>query len=335
MANIAQLLENFQAGVVGDPIDETTTIYENISGTATANVFSAAVPPLHTGKSQRIVCGGGNSINRVVFPGVSTLYFSTYIFIESTFTSNTAIINWYSAGVKVGDLQITPTDNLRLRDNNSERWVSAPLARGEWHRVDIMCNPGESNGHRVNVWSGTNRNRTATPSQASPAVSATQAGVLSSGLVDEMRIGAISNDATGIIVFSRHRGDNAVFPEPIAEAAPPNTPPTANAGVDKEVEPYDVVVLNGSGSDSDGTIAEYDWSQLTGPQVDLVGSGASVQFVAPPTMNGVVMNFQLTVRDNAGALATDTVSVTVGRHSSWVVAPDGVTRLPRYQSRVI
>ena len=52
-----------------------------------------------------------------------------------------------------------------------------------------------------------------------------------------------------------------------------NNPPTANAGNDQTVTELDaslnstVVTLSGSGTDTDGTISSYSWTQISGPAV--------------------------------------------------------------------
>ena len=64
---------------------------------------------------------------------------------------------------------------------------------------------------------------------------------------------------------------------------PANTPPTANAGPDQTVGAGDNVILNGTGSsDSDGSIASYSWSQVSGTAVTLVNPNSSIAgFIAP------------------------------------------------------
>ena len=61
-----------------------------------------------------------------------------------------------------------------------------------------------------------------------------------------------------------------------------NQPPTANAGVDQTVVSGTAVALNGSGSDSDGTIVSYSWQQISGPTVTLNNANtANASFSAP------------------------------------------------------
>jgi hypothetical protein len=94
-----------------------------------------------------------------------------------------------------------------------------------------------------------------------------------------------------------------------------STAPVANAGIDQYVTEGDQVTLDGSGSsDVDGAITSYAWEQQPqGTQVTLSGgSTATATFTAPEVdTNGEVLTFQLTVTDDDGLTASDTVSVNV------------------------
>lgn len=93
---------------------------------------------------------------------------------------------------------------------------------------------------------------------------------------------------------------------------PANVSPTANAGTDQTVSEGAAVTLSGSGTDSDGSIASYAWTQTAGPTVTLSATNAaSVSFTAPATITQVVLTFRLTVTDNQGANASDTINITV------------------------
>jgi hypothetical protein len=91
-----------------------------------------------------------------------------------------------------------------------------------------------------------------------------------------------------------------------------NKSPIANAGIDQlTVLPKDSVVLDGSAStDPDGSIAYYQWSKIAGP--------ASCGIVEPNRATTVVRSlvlgvyrFELTIKDNSGTYAKDTVQVIV------------------------
>lgn len=91
-----------------------------------------------------------------------------------------------------------------------------------------------------------------------------------------------------------------------------NQPPVANAGSPQTVNKGSVVTLAGSGTDTDGTIASYQWTQTAGPAVTLATpNAATTAFTAPLVTADTVLTFQLTVTDNSGATGTAATSVTV------------------------
>jgi hypothetical protein len=94
--------------------------------------------------------------------------------------------------------------------------------------------------------------------------------------------------------------------------AAPNEDPIADAGTDQTVEAQTVVTLSGSGTDSDGNVVSYRWIHISGQAVTLLNAdSASTSFEAPSSSTELVLTFQLTVTDDDGALASDTVDITV------------------------
>ncbi|MBC6696820.1 PKD domain-containing protein [Hymenobacter puniceus] len=114
----------------------------------------------------------------------------------------------------------------------------------------------------------------------------------------------------------------------LGTAPPPgNQVPVAAAGPDQTLTlPTNSVQLQGSGTDADGTISAYNWSQVSGPNTAVFSSLA----VAQPTVSGLVAGsyvFSLVVRDNANASsAPDQVSVLVNP------APGGGTSYAFYRA---
>ncbi|MGM8227773.1 PKD domain-containing protein [Cellvibrio sp. ARAG 10.3] len=103
-----------------------------------------------------------------------------------------------------------------------------------------------------------------------------------------------------------------------SSSAASNVAPVANAGADKTVDAGTTVELVAGGSDSDGRITGYQWTQLTGTRVSLTAidlDAAHFSFVAPSTgaENSTTLEFRLQVTDNDGATATDTVVFTINR----------------------
>ena len=96
-----------------------------------------------------------------------------------------------------------------------------------------------------------------------------------------------------------------------------NQLPVANAGSDQTVNEQAVVILSGSGSDPDGSITRYSWTQVSGTTVVLVDAGtASASFSAADIEADETLTFRLTIVDNDEAAASDLVNITRINQSS-------------------
>jgi hypothetical protein len=90
----------------------------------------------------------------------------------------------------------------------------------------------------------------------------------------------------------------------------PNQAPLANAGPSQNVTIPATITVNGTGTDADGHIVAYLWSQVTGP------NGSTITNPGSPTttINGVTAGsyiFQLMVTDDDGATGVDTMVLKV------------------------
>jgi hypothetical protein len=87
--------------------------------------------------------------------------------------------------------------------------------------------------------------------------------------------------------------------------------PIASAGGDASYTlPSPTINLSGSGFDCDGTIAGYNWTQVSGPNTATINNPTT----QTPSITGVVSGtyvFRLTVTDNASNTGTDDVSILV------------------------
>ncbi|MFT4926827.1 MAG: internalin A, partial [Phenylobacterium sp.] len=93
---------------------------------------------------------------------------------------------------------------------------------------------------------------------------------------------------------------------------PQNAAPTAHAGPDVSVVAQTEVILAGSGSDSDGEISSYHWRQTAGTAVTFIDADvAAARFTAPAVSTDETLTFELTVTDDEGASATDSVNIVV------------------------
>jgi gliding motility-associated-like protein len=96
----------------------------------------------------------------------------------------------------------------------------------------------------------------------------------------------------------------------IVQPAPVNLTPVASAGGDIVLTlPANSTTLTGSGNDSDGIIASYLWTKVSGPTATLTGDATASLDLTNLVAGSYV--FQLVVTDDKGASDTDDVLVTV------------------------
>jgi ELWxxDGT repeat protein len=107
-----------------------------------------------------------------------------------------------------------------------------------------------------------------------------------------------------------------------------NVLPAVVAANDVTVNATDTVELAATASDADGTIASYSWAQISGdfnPSLSNADT-ASASFTAPSIQFGGSAVFQITVTDDFGASATDTLTVTVNGTDLPIVASAGANQ---------
>jgi len=114
----------------------------------------------------------------------------------------------------------------------------------------------------------------------------------------------------------------------VGGTAPANTAPTVSAGSDKSIAlPSSSVYLSGSATDLDGSIASYAWSRISGPAPGIISTPAAPATNITGLTQGVYI-FALRVIDNAGAVATDEVTVTVNAAPTTPPPSGSYTLLP-------
>lgn len=90
-----------------------------------------------------------------------------------------------------------------------------------------------------------------------------------------------------------------------------NVIPVANAGASSTITlPTDFVTLTGTGTDADGSVVAYLWSQISGPSSTVITNPGSPSTLINGFKEGKYV-FQLMVTDNEGATGVDTASILV------------------------
>ncbi|MBS1738509.1 MAG: tandem-95 repeat protein, partial [Bacteroidetes bacterium] len=130
----------------------------------------------------------------------------------------------------------------------------------------------------------------------------------------------VSSLTQGVYLFQLKVTDNggatAQATVQVTVNAAANIPPVANAGADQSITlPTSSVSLAGTGSDADGYITDYLWSQVSGPSTASIINPSSANTDVTSLQEGNYQ-FQLKVTDNSGATATSTMNVTVNPKSA-------------------
>lgn len=108
--------------------------------------------------------------------------------------------------------------------------------------------------------------------------------------------------ASMVVMFTACGGGSSA--DTIVDDVSVNILPTVDAGPDLNIELGQSVTITGTGTDSDGTIVSYEWTYGT----DVLATTASFEYT-PTTIGGGA--FTLTVMDDDGATASDSMNLTV------------------------
>jgi hypothetical protein len=91
-----------------------------------------------------------------------------------------------------------------------------------------------------------------------------------------------------------------------------NAQPVAVAGSDRTSAAGAAVSIVGSGTDPDGTVVGFQWTQVDGPSVAVTGATSNtLSFTTPSLSTPSVITMRLTLTDNDGGTASDDVVVNV------------------------
>ncbi|MGI9566564.1 MAG: PKD domain-containing protein [Nitrosopumilus sp.] len=126
--------------------------------------------------------------------------------------------------------------------------------------------------------------------------------------IDDDEAIVLSFVLTGYVPGSGYAQDTA-----IVKVLPVNHPPIADAGPDQTVREFSRVKLVGEGSDPDGDRITSSWSQIAGPEVLYNQFSTELSFTSPDVATDETLNleFEFRVRDQHGAVSTDTAVISV------------------------
>lgn len=140
-----------------------------------------------------------------------------------------------------------------------------------------------------------------------------------------------TNLVQGIYIFrlkvTDNSGDTGIATVKVTvNASTPNIPPVAHAGVDQLIQlPTSTTTLTGSGTDADGIIVSYKWRIVSGSPIIVSPNNSTTNITG--LVQGTFL-FELTVKDNSGDSAKDTIQVVVNTPPVADAGPDRTITLP-------
>jgi len=218
-----------------------------------------------------------------------SLQAGTYVF-ELTVTDNSGGTGKDTVSVFVNSAVNTPP----IANAGADQTLNLPTSS-----VNLVGSASDSNGSVTStLWtqvSGPAQASIATPTSLTTQVTFSVAGSYVFQLKATDNLGAVATDNLTVTVV-----------------AAANQMPTANAGADLVINmPMNSVTITGWGTDSDGTVTQYFWSQISGPNTAVLSGASSNILTASSLIQGTYI-FRLTVRDDRSGTGTDHVQVVVG-----------------------
>lgn len=278
-------------------------------GTAQYRAAAALSGPF--GVTLNFAASSGGCLMRFLAAGASSQISATFMFTVPTPTVGTNMImaslrQNLVTGVAL-TLRIYSTGTLMLFDTNSAfvANIATGLSAGTKYRVGLVVSVATGT-YAINVYLDTSATLVGT-------VSGSGADFRSANPVDIISVGFhspipqdMSMDVDYVVL---NDGGTTEIGPPSSIAAP-----TTNAGDDQAVEPLSDVTLTATATNSP---TSYQWTQVGGSVVALVGSEDTRTFTAPADANGDTLTFSVTATNANGTGPADTTIVTVFPQTEW------------------
>ena len=203
--------------------------------------------------------------------------------------------------------------NGALAKNNSSNNIAPVASVGDDRVIDLPKNSvalpgsGTDTDGSVVAYSWTQVSGPSSATFVNPNSAQAGAGDLVAGIYQFQLIVTDDQGATGSAILKvTVNSGNSVS----------NIPPVANVEGDRVIDlPKNSVVLPGSGTDADGSVVAYSWTQISGPSAATLVNPNSARAGAGDLVAGIYQ-FQLKVTDDKGATGSAILKITVNSGNS-------------------
>lgn len=232
------------------------------------------------------------------FTATSSLALRFYLYHTTSPTNGQEIFQVYSGGgaAKVAVVALSGTGRIQVMGAAATlSTFPTPLVVGTWYRIEMQLTVGASTTTGSIACQYYVHDQT-TP--VDPAYSSSTAN-LGTNPATTIHFGKLTPAATLDSFFDDIAYDDGAT----APIGVPNPTPIASAGSNQtNTQPYAVVTLSGTDSDSDGIVVSRQWRQVSGsPSVAITNAtSANASYTAPGTIAGTSLVFGYTVTDNDG-----------------------------------
>lgn len=278
------------------------------------------IPIANAGSDKSVVLPGTVNLNGSGTDANGTI--TSYKWMQFTGPSSATLTNPTSATLSVSNLAVgTYTFGLQVKDNGGQTdtdYVKVTVTSGTGNTPPV-ANAGAD---KIITLPATSTTLTGSATDANGTIASYTwtkysggAATMSGANTATLSLSAL---VPGVYVFRLTATDNGGATHYDEVTLTVNNPPSANAGVDKSISlPTTSTTITGSGTDTDGTIASYKWSKVSGGAATL-GTTTSATLSVSGLAAGTYV-FRLSVKDNLGGSDSNDMKLTVNGSSN--VAP--------------
>lgn len=208
--------------------------------------------------------------------------------------NNIATVPQWSSLILIDNGTATPVNTYPIANAGADQTITTPTST-----VTLNGSASYDPDGSIIMYSWVKLSGPSGDTIASPSAAITNVRALIAGIYQYQLTVTDNNSATATSITR------------VTVNVPPNTAPTASAGIDQSITlPASTTTLVGSGNDPDGSISSYAWVKVSGPSGGTITSPSSASTGITALQQGTYA-FQLNVTDNGGLTGSDIMNVVV------------------------